>query len=417
LFLKHRPASQVYEAYRWDTRASLLAGIYVGAISPFIGRIARGDLHCTPFQLSLIAAAPFIGNLFTPVWARQMEGKAKMPFAVWSWMIGRGILLFLAVVSRSWPFVLIVSLSSMILTINVPAYAAMMKDVYPDRLRGRLMGYTRVSLQVAGLATALVAGRALDRFGYRVLFPIGAAAGIFGAWAFSRIPLPRREDDGVPPSSRLRDTFSILRADRRYRWFMISIFLYGFGNLMVQPVYILFQVDRLRITNTQVANLANVQSVAAVITFFYAGRFLDRKGSLLTTFVSILAVCAINLSYLLAFRVEHLYLAAVAGGVANAGIELAYINAILLFADRGRIPQYQAVHSSLLGVRGAIAPFCGSALMYVLGMRGTFALSLGMIVMGAAIFHREFRGVFGGDERSLFRFPDPEAEKTRIEAY
>jgi hypothetical protein len=411
MFFRHRSPSPVTEAYRWDYRAAILVGLYTGAIQPFVGRIARGDLHCTPFQLSLLMAAPFLGNMCSPLWAQTMEGKSKMPFAVGSWVLARGLLLGVLFAYGAWPYVLLFSLSAVIMTVSSPAYVSIMKDVYPDKVRGRLMGYIRVGLQTVALATALVVGRMLDRISFRIIFPLGAVAGIAAAWAFSRVPIPhRRDEEPEGPRPTLKDTLSILRDDRNYRWFAVSIFVYGFGNLLVQPLYTLFQVDLLKITNTQVANMANIQSIVAIAAYFYWGRFMDRRGALPTVLASTLTVGLVNVTYLLAFRVEHLYFAAVAAGAANAGIELSYINATLTFANRQRIAQYQSIHSALLGVRGTIAPFLGPILRQWVGLRGTFAISLGMILLGAAMQYFGVQERYEEDHRLPLARPPLEKE-------
>ncbi len=392
MLLRRHNQAPITLAFQRDFRTAALVGFYTGAIYPFLGRIARGDLHCTPLQLSLMMAAPFIGNLFSPVWAQQMEGKAKMPFAVLSWIVGRGLLVLMAFVTRSWPFVIIVSLSAVIMTVSTPAYVSIMKDMYPDHLRGRLMAYIRMGLSSISLVTALVVGRLLDQISYRWVFPVGAVIGVLAALSFSQIIIPQRrhgemeEPDAAEASKpTLADTFAIFRDDRNYRWFSLSLFVYGFGNLLVQPLYTLFQVDTLHITNTQVANMANLSSIIAIMGYVYWGKFLDRKGALTTVLVSTLMVGLINVVYLFATRVEHLYLAAIISGGCFAGVELSYLNAVLTFADRNRIAQYQSIHSALLGIRGTLAPFLGPVLMGWVGMRGTFGISLGMILLGAAM--------------------------------
>jgi MFS family permease len=411
MLFRKRNSSPVSAAYKWDQRTALLAGVYMGAIQPFVGRIARGDLHCTPFQLSLMTAAPFIGYLFSPFWARQMEGRAKMPFAVWSWVVARSLFLLIAFVTQPLPFALLIALSALVMTVSTPAYASIMKDVYPDKVRGRLMGYIRVGLQTMAFFTALVVGRLLDHISYRWIFPVGGLAGVAAAWAFSRIPLPRRSPPADSEPAGVLQTLAILKDDHNYRWFGLSIFVYGFGNLLVQPVYTLYQVDHFHITNTQVANMANIQSIVAIVGFFYWGKFLDRKGSLPTVLISTLLVGMINVVYLLATRVEHLYFAAMMSGVSFAGIELAYLNATLTFADRHRIAQYQSLHSALLGIRGTIAPFLGPVLVHLIGMKGSFAFSLGMILAGAAMQYFGVRGHYEGDERyRRFRQEDPNQE-------
>src|SRR5262249_21594948 len=49
----------------------------------------------------------------------------------------------------------------------------------------------------------------------------------------------------------LRSVFAILREDPAYRWFALSVFTYGFGNLLMMPIIPLIQVDQLGMTTTE----------------------------------------------------------------------------------------------------------------------------------------------------------------------
>ena len=50
-------------------------------------------------------------------------------------------------------------------------------------------------------------------------------------------------------------------------------------------------------------------------------------------------------------------------GVVAGGMELAYFNSLIRFSEDGMETKYQALHNFLLGIRGAVAPFCGAALV------------------------------------------------------
>ena len=81
-------------------------------------------------------------------------------------------------------------------------------------------------------------------------------------------------------------------------------------------------------------------------------------------------------------------------GLAVSGIELAYVNTILMFAEDGKAAQYQALHSSFFGIRGTIAPQCAIPLLHIIGMRASFALAFTILLGGAvlqAISMRDYR--------------------------
>lgn len=381
--------AQTRTAWKWDMATGMLAGIYFGIVWTFVARVARANLHATGGQMGWIMAAPALGYLLATVWARQMEGRAKLPFVTWTWLLSRGLYLLTPFVRTSAQFVALVCVTTFIFSVSTPAYTAIMKDIYPDRLRGRLMSAVRILMNGMTLVTALLMGRLLDHgLDWKVAFCIGGGFGALTAWSFSHIPVTETETSDEPRISTaafVQDTLDILRRNPGYRWFTASVFVYGFGNIIASTLYPIYQVDRFHVTNTEVANLQNVSAMMTILGFFFWGTFLDRRGPLVAVLLSIGIVCTAPIFYILANDVRLLYFAAMAGGLAMSGIDLAYLNTTLLFAEPGKAAQYQALHSSFFGLRGSIAPFCAIPLMHALDFRLAFAISLGIMLVGVGL--------------------------------
>ncbi|MGQ9488003.1 MAG: MFS transporter [Armatimonadota bacterium] len=379
----------VIPAYRWDALAGLLGGIYMGAIFPFVMRIARADLHASRLEISLLTAAPFLGSLLAPLWARQMVGRSKMPFCVYSWTFARALFFGMFLVTQAWQFVLLIGMAQIIGSISGPAYTALMKDIYPDEERGRAMGLVRMGAYGALFVVSFIAGHLLDAgVPFRWVFPAAAMVGIAGAWCFSRVPV-RESIATSEQRARLSavgfwlQTVAILKHNRGFRWFAASVMTYGFGNLVAFTLYPLYQVDRLNITNVQVATLTNVASVSSIVAFAYWGHFMDRYGALWTALVNILIQCLMPIVYFFSGVWWHLVPASVVQGVAGAGIELAYLNVILTLSEEGKEAQYQALHSMLLGMRGTLAPFVAVPILRALGFDAGFMVCLALMLIGA----------------------------------
>lgn len=377
----------------WDLLAGSCTGAYMGLTFPFFVKIARGQLGAPEAAIALMSAAPFIGNLLAPIWARQMEGRAKMPFVLGSWLGSRLLLFLTPLAILPWLFAGLVGTWQFIGTISSPAYTSLMKDIYPDRTRGRLMGYVRVGSQTCLFVSTFFAGRLLDKgVPYTVLFPVAGVLGLLAAYAFSRVrPLVTagvlvHDASSGPPVSAAKfawETVSILRDNIAYRWFAMSVFTYGFGNLMAIPLYQLYQVDILHIRGAQIANLTNFASLWSIAGMFFWGRFMDRRGAPVTVLWAICCIALIPIVYLLTSSVPGLLFASALSGFGLAGIELSYLASILLYARPGRAAQYQALHSFLLGVRGVLAPLIGIPLMRHFGFKPVFALTLVVMLVGA----------------------------------
>lgn len=373
----------------WDVAAGACAGIYLGMTMPFLIRIARAELHASDFAIGVMNAAPFVGNLLAPVWARQMEGKAKMPFCQVSWITGRSLLLLMPLAATAWGFVGIIALLLFIGTISSPAYTSLMKDIYPDRARGQLMSYVRIIVQAFTFLSTLVTGRLMDRgVGFGPLFAVAGVAGILAAIFFRKVrPLPSTAPPSLEPPqplpSFLVNTLGILKENQSYRWFALSVMLYGFGNLMAWPLYQLYQVEHLHIRPTQIANLTNVTSLCAMVGSLFWGRFIDRHGAAQTVFRAILLITSISVVYFFAHSVSLLYAASFLSGFGMAGIELSYTASILNYAEHGKAARYQALHSLLLGIRGVLAPLVALPLLHVIGYQGVFIITFLFMLLGA----------------------------------
>src|SRR5437588_3232810 len=146
-------------------------------------------------------------------------------------------------------YVALVCLTPISFSISTPAYTATMKEIYPDRQRGRLMSVVRIGMNLSMLSAALVMGRLLDSglLDYHMAFMIGGVFGVLSALTFSRIPLSNRSSTVNSQLSTLnffKDTFDILRRNPGFRWFSASVFVSGFGNILATTLYPIYQVDR-----------------------------------------------------------------------------------------------------------------------------------------------------------------------------
>jgi DHA1 family inner membrane transport protein len=403
LFLEKAIPVKARDAYRRDAWGGMLAGLFNGAINPFLGFIARDTLNANGFIIGLMFAAPAIGSIFALLYANYMEGKQKMPYVVWPGVIGRGLFVFSLFAFTPTIFAIIVFLSLSLTSIIGPGYAAVLKEIYPDSHRGQIMGYIRVGMSFMNFTATLIVGYLLDggklpfiditipKVSFQILFPIAAILGMCSSLAFGSIktaPVPAAKESAKKTSvfTFIKNTLHILVEDKTFAWFCIAIFVSGFGNLVVIPLYPIFQVDYLHISAAQIAMIVNATTIIWMLSYLYWGKHVDAKCPITATMISVFIGALLPLTYVFATKVWMLYPSALFSGITNAGTELAYFNSILMLSKRGRESQYQALHSFLFGIRGTIAPFAGVALYKTgMGIRYIFFLSFLMMVIGGLI--------------------------------
>src|SRR3989442_1266170 len=91
-------------------------GLFVGLAK----HVAGADMHASGSQMAWIAAAPALGYIFATIWARQMEGKSKLPFVYWTWLAARGMFLLAPLIQSRGQYVLLVCMAPIVFSISTP---------------------------------------------------------------------------------------------------------------------------------------------------------------------------------------------------------------------------------------------------------------------------------------------------------
>lgn len=370
LLKQQRP--EVRRNFYFDLTAGLFCGVISGGINAFILVQAR-RLGATDFQVSFLAAVQFIWMLLSPLWAKLFS--AKNPFRTVFIFDGLGracLLLLLFNASPGW-YIFLFSAYYLAGSISGTSYCQAMRLGYPSHIRGTLMSWVRVGISLVSIAAAGLAGFLLPMLGVQRFFALVALIGIISAVSFGQLK-PLTTESCEPPAEAAPELkpLQVWREDRHYRHYMLAYFIFGFANLMSLPVYTLFQVDILKVSDGFVALLALVTSLASLVFYFVGGRFIDQSTPLNLT-VYLLALCPlIPLIYFLSNAPGPLLLVGVIQGLINAGIDLAALNNVIYFAGAREVSPYMAIHMNLQGLRGTVGPLLAPLVVDCLGYRGFF---------------------------------------------
>lgn len=369
--------------FYYDLRSGLLIGVFGGFLMPFIPIIGR-KIGATDFQVALLTASPYIANTFTLLWTEDVFGKGRVWYVVWPGALGRLILLGMFYVTAPLWYTAVIFAYMIVTAIPFPSYASIMKTNYPDEHRGRLMAYVRVGIAVTWVAASALAGWVLekDTYNYRYIFPAAAIFGALSALQFRSIRVRREKRERASfagPGHLLRP----LR-DGAFLRFVTVYSLFEFGLLMALPVFPLVLVDEVGISNLATGVYGSVFSSMWLLGFFFWGRQLDAH-PVKRVLVLIFAIAAATpLLYLFTRDVYALGLAQAAAGFTFAALELTNYVVITRIASEGEVARYTAANIAIGGIRGATAPFLGTALFAVAGGGAVFGISLAMC-LGALI--------------------------------
>ena len=388
---------------------SLAFGVCYASIMPFTQVVLRRQ-GASVDMLALYTSLIFVGSIFTSFSIVLMRRRRTIKLIVFCWLLGRALFLLTAFVSGAVPLMVISALFWLLEAFVIPAYTRVIQKIYPESGRGKVMSTVRMGRVSVILFITPLAGWALDRVGYQVLFPIGALFGILATFIFTRIDL----DEGkLPPrnTKTFADLWQIVRSDRNFAVYLLSYSLFGLGALMAWPLYPLVQVDRLQLSYSEIGLLGLVESIIWLLSYLLWGRTIDRRGGLFVVRAISAIAMVTPLTYMSAQSLWMLLPAAIASGMGMAGFEMGRISAGIQLADPDRVTEYAAIQSTVVGLRGLVAPAITVGLLRLGAPHSAiFLISVFFLALGWFTFGRvqaPTPGDEGYKERDKLRYKWP----------
>jgi MFS family permease len=356
------------------------------AIISFPAILARKE-GGSDFIISLVISAPAIGQLSTILWAHYTQQFPKMKVMVFLGSAARLSLALVFFAFQPWLFAVIMMICLTLELSISPAYAGIMQGVYPDSQRGIYMGMVRVISSIATVICAFLLGVILENSSFREVYPFVALLGFGSILVFSRIHY--KEVKSTRPPITLKAIIMLPGRDKKYGLFLRTVFIMGFFNLLAAAVYPLIMVDDLHVSNSFVGIMNALQSLVAILSYYFWGRFIDRHHPALILYITFILGALVIFIYMVAWNYLLLLPVALLTGIITAGADLANINNAIRFAeDKQDVPQYIALYSSLVGVRGVIAPFLATFLLFFMNARMVLLIAFIGITLGCINFYR-----------------------------
>ena len=388
--------ARVRRNFRIDLFSALGAGAFVSVLIAFMPVVVR-RMGGSTTDVAIVVAAPFIGNLLSPVGAYLLAHLPTVRVVAGAASLSRFVFLVSVLIAATPLMLALTTVTFWVISIsNIAAYTALMQGIYPDRERASAMGNVRVGASVAGIASAALAGSFIGVVPAQWVFAAAALVALPCALAFFAV----RYDGPVAPPAR-RPATAIARdvwADLRYRKLLLAFTLFGTGNLMNFAVFPILLVDHFDASNAFVGTLAIVQSATQIVAYPVVGRLIDRGSTLRQTLIATLLTLLVPIGYLVAPGTWALLPVAVVIGIAVSSGELTAFTNIVHMAPRARISEYAAANAFLLGVRGTAAPFVAAALLGIVAPQvvlvlGTLLMTTGALVLAQLVRAPATRGV------------------------
>jgi MFS family permease len=381
------PRQRADLTYRWDRVRGVGNGVAETCWQVFALLVAIRVFAADASVKQFIPAGVGIGFLLSPL-GLGLANRLRVPIAsviALIWLCVALALLGMTLATAVIPFVVFAILAQVAASQGVPILTHLYSDNYPSNQRGSRLATTFVIASSAGILFGYLGGRLLDRdVGlYPVIFGAGIAAALLGAFAVQRIP--SEPADTLPTRNPIRG-MAIAWQDRLFFRMLVAWMLMGMGNLMLIPLrveYLANPVYGINASNAQISALL----ISVVLTFRLLstklwGHFFDRINVIvLRVFLNSVFMASIACF----FFTDQLWLMAIGCallGTAFGGGGILWALYVTKIAPRDKVAAYMSVHSFTSGIRMALAPFIGYAVMQI--AHPSFAAWLALVMIGAS---------------------------------
>jgi len=215
------------------------------------------------------AVTPFLGLFLFPIAGYIADYFGRVKIIVYSTFFN-GLLILFIVFAPSWEVIAIVSVLRGFITLQFPAYSAMVADSLAPEDRGRGVGVMNVISGTLSIFAPLIAGLAVEAYGpnlgIRFLYAVMMAFYMLSAL----LRAIRKAYSGVPET--LQSLSTPLRA-------LAGIIILGFMvNGVASPFWVVYAVEELGLSATSWGLILMLETAARSLVFIPIGLIVDRWG-------------------------------------------------------------------------------------------------------------------------------------------
>jgi MFS family permease len=349
-------------------------------------------LGASPFALGLLAGLPAaVGLLQLPASVLVERYGRRRPFVAAVSFPGRllwGVILLIPFVlprpAQLPAFLVLLTISSALMTVGVPAWTSWMSDLVPATSRGQYFARRSMLAGFVSMLVPLPAGAFLDqavkyhrfdpRIGFAVLFAVACAAAV-GSW----LMILRQPEPPAQPRPNAESPLKSLAApltDPAFRRFLLFAGAMVFGQALSGQFFMAWQVDKkaLALPYLTVQVLGAFAAGAGLLSTPLWGYLSDKYGSRPVLSLATVGVIVAPVLWLftipngraLWLNVALIVVINLFSGASWAGVGLTQFNILLGVAAPAARATYTAVFSAITGTVGGVSPIVGGALMSAL---------------------------------------------------
>lgn len=362
------PTNIARQTARWENIRGAFSGILEACWQAFALLVVIRYFDGSNMQKACLQSALTGGLLLTPLtvgWLAR-RGIASARACMWISLIGMVGMFISAAAWTVEMFVVSLIGVQVLMAQGMPLISHIFATNFQKHERGRYLSTALMINGLVGVVFSYFGGRALDVdiSSFRGIYLMGAIACLVCAYAFQQMPSQplNSEKIGNPWAN-----ISLIWKDKLFGAMLLGWMFMGLGNLMTLPLrveYMANPVYGINATNEQIAMITLGIPLGCRLAFTkFWGYLFDRLNIVVVRVI-------LNILFLFSmwafFFTDKLWLMAVGmafQGIGFAGGRVMWALWTTRLVPHDHVTAYVSVHTGLTGLRGALAPFIGFALI------------------------------------------------------
>lgn len=380
--------------------------------NPFLGIFAL-KLGAPDSYIALLSSLPALTAVLAMVPSARLVDRFPRKKWLTAWFILFSRIFYLLVALLPWlapghaalALVIVVGLMNIPGAIVTVAWQSFIAGVVPSSMRNPVFARRNLLMSAAGLVPLILAGPLIDSLplpvGYQVAFGIAFLFGVVEMLLLLGIHEPAPEQRPSAPDApgnrvlsaaalRLRLLGTLHRYPTYWRY-AVAAFFFHISWMMAWPLFTIYNVDVLGASNSWIATINVVNTVASILTYNYWGRLADRIGTMRATAFSAAGLAVFPVLVALSTSLPMVTFMNIFVGAFGGAMNFLLFNALLEVAPETNRTGYIAIYNTLVNVAAMVSPIIGVALKAALTIQGAFYLTGVLRLLGALGFLWAYR--------------------------
>jgi len=250
-----------------------------------------------------------------------------------------------------------------------PAAGELLKRIYPDKARGRAFGVISGLMYLANGAMSYGMGVWLSHHpeAFRIFLPIAVCLQFIGAAIFVYLAKQVsadvgrvKERDQTPMQERLLRPIlqmsAVLKADPVFARYEAAYMTYGVGWMVCYALVPFIATKKLNLDYDEFALSIQVSYLVGLVLMMWpSGYLIDRIGAVRSVGISFGLLALYPVGLMLATSFAQLCVISFLYGIAHAATSMGWtLGPVSLAPEPSKVPQYVAIHATLVGLRGIV---------------------------------------------------------------